>query len=39
MPTLGVKYTPPANQNQGNNNNETTTTRNLITTIGYSYIF
>ncbi|WP_104746479.1 outer membrane beta-barrel protein [Helicobacter bilis] len=39
IPTLGVKYTPPANQNQGNNNNETTTTRNLITTIGYSYIF
>lgn len=39
IPTLGVKYTPPANQNQGNNTNETTTTRNLITTIGYSYIF
>lgn len=39
IPTLGVKYTPPANQNQGNNNNDTTTTRNLITTIGYSYIF
>lgn len=39
IPTLGVKYTLPANQNQGNNNNDTTTTRNLITTIGYSYIF
>lgn len=37
IPTLGVKYTPPANQNQGTT--ETTTTRNLITTIGYSYIF
>ena len=36
IPTLGVKYVAPAQQG---NPTETTTTRNLITTIGYSYIF
>lgn len=36
IPTLSVKYVAPAQQG---NPTETTTTRNLITTIGYSYIF
>lgn len=36
IPTLSVKYVAPAQQGDPT---ETTTTRNLITTIGYSYIF
>ena len=36
IPTLSVKYVAPTQQG---NPTETTTTRNLITTIGYSYIF
>ncbi|TLD81436.1 outer membrane beta-barrel protein [Helicobacter trogontum] len=36
IPTLGVKYVPASADPQ---NIETITTRNLITTIGYTYIF
>lgn len=39
IPTLGIKQIAPAQNGNQQNNNETTTTRNLITTIGYSYIF
>lgn len=38
IPTLALEYVPPLNQSQ-QEQQTTTTTRNLVATLGYSYIF